>query len=158
MKWVLHCCVHLWSWRMAWAKAQHGESDAWDSPTIQRPDRDCQIKDNLCRYRLKTAERHSATERLGLSQRSWVQLPVAASFPLPFQRSLDGNSTDCVWSNDIYQVFGPWGTPIHQTPQAVILHTILQLCSCVIMWHRREIAGEKGWERGIWYCSTDTFF
>ena len=42
------------------------------------------------------------------------------SFPLSFQKSLDG-----LWSDNLYQVFGPWGSPIHQTPHAVIMLTIL---------------------------------
>ena len=47
------------------------------------------------------------------------------SFHLSFQRSLDDNGTDCLSSDYLYQVFGLWGSPIHRTPHAVILVTIL---------------------------------
>ena len=45
------------------------------------------------------------------------------SFPLPFQRSSDSNGPDLIrWSP---LVFGLWGSPVHQTPHAVIKLTIL---------------------------------
>ena len=47
------------------------------------------------------------------------------SFPLPFQRSSEGNGTDCLWSYNLYQVFRLWRSPIHRTPHVVISLTIL---------------------------------
>ena len=44
------------------------------------------------------------------------------SFILLFQRSLDSNSPDCLRLDDLHQSL--WGSPVHQTPHAVITLTI----------------------------------
>ena len=48
------------------------------------------------------------------------------SFPLLFQESLDSNGSDYLWLDDLHQSLDCGGrSPIHQTPHAVIMLTIL---------------------------------
>ena len=76
--------------------------------------------------------RSSVAERWWLKPEALGLIPGGAtflSFPLPFQSSTDSNGPDCLRTITIIRrsllVFGLWGSPVHRTPHAVIMVTIL---------------------------------
>ena len=51
------------------SESQHGESNGWDSPTVQRPDGDRLIVDNLDLYWPKTLKRQRESKKGGAARK-----------------------------------------------------------------------------------------